>query len=150
MCGSLVRARRASISSAGRQWACMSIMAVLLGLSSNGFTDQSRKSSVRGYFPTVVQSIATGTANQALSRTLLLGWGLALKYRGCGSGHGMQSRRSVKSFVDNFFSATTYVCATRLGRLGNLSFTSFSYAVFFLKNGRSCMRLKCDTTLWND
>src|SRR4029453_14536436 len=38
MRGSLVRARRASISSAGLQWACMSIMAVLLSLSSDGLT----------------------------------------------------------------------------------------------------------------
>src|SRR4029434_1197823 len=38
MRGSLVRARRPSISSACLQWACMSIMAVLLSLSSNGLT----------------------------------------------------------------------------------------------------------------
>src|SRR5438309_30528 len=79
MRGSLVRARRASISSAGRQWACMSIMACLLSLSSNGLTQES---------PVCARLFANYRAiylnrhsdASALPAPMLLGWGLALKY----------------------------------------------------------------------
>src|SRR5947209_19454660 len=81
MRGSLVRARRASISSAGLQWACMSIMAVLLSLSSNGLTP---KIPVCGRSFPNYRAIYFNRHSEASAypAPLLLGWGLALKYQG--------------------------------------------------------------------
>src|SRR3989442_15457645 len=83
MRGSLVRARRASISSAGLQWACMSIMAVLLSLSSNGLTP---KVPVCGRLFPNYREIYFNRHTEASAFPHPCCWarGLALKYHGCG------------------------------------------------------------------